>query len=880
MSKSDRESMSRSERKKNKKKKKPPKKQGLWKKIFLGLLGFILLVVVAGAGLFVYYASSAPELTDKDLRGTYASEFVDMNGEVLYTLGGEVREFASASDYPEVMTDALMAIEDQRFESHFGIDPIGITRAAVGYVVNQEIVGGGSTITQQLIKNSVFSTLQEDQTLERKAQEAWLAIQLEQELSKEQIMTLYLNRIHMGGNVYGVATAAEEYYGKPVSELELHEAAMFAGMPRAPNYYNPYVNEEAAEQRRNTVLNEMVDFGSITQAEADAAKQFSVTEGLQEPTEDANAEVFDSFINTAIEEVKEKTNFNPSTAGLTIHTNYDPNAQQLLYDVANSDEYVQFPNDELQTAITLIDSTTGKITAMIGGRKHEGIALRNRTTENSRSVGSTIKPLTVYGPAVELLQYSTYHQVYDEPYELNGWPPSNYDNRFRGQISMRESLVDSRNVTTAKLFNEDLGGQHDEVQEFLEGLGIDVSELNSQHDTLLPSNAINGDIRPLDLTGAYTAFANNGNYNEPHAVTKVVTQNGEEIDLTPTTTRAMADSTAYMVTDILKGVIPHYGQQLSIPGYIHAAKTGTSNYTQDEKDDRGIPNNGVPDSWVVGYSPYYTMSVWVGYDEYYTYLRPDDGSTLLARSIYRETMSRLVEGFEQRDWQRPESVVSHSIENGTDPAQLAAPGSRNSVSELFVRGNEPSQRAEPEEPEEPEEIDLSAPSGLTARYIAETDDISINWDSYQLPDSADGDVQYVLNVNGNEQVLSGTEHLVTEPPRGTVEITLAVRVGDQTGPSSSAQIEVPALEEEEEEPEVDEDEELPPEEEETPPEEDNSEGTSPEENEGENETPPQDGENGGDTPPEDETPPEENENNTSNRSSGEDSNSADNNNND
>lgn len=797
MSKSDQKELSRSDRKKKKNKKKP-KKRGVWKKIFLGIFAVILALIVGGVGLFAYYASNAPELTEEDLTGTYASEFVDMNGEVFYTLGGVERDFATFEEYPEVMTDAIMAIEDQRFKNHIGIDPIGIARAAVGLVIEGEIVGGGSTITQQLIKLSVFSTLKEDQTLERKAQEAWLAIQLERELSKEQIMTLYLNKIHMGGNVYGVATAAEEYYGKHVSELELHEAAMFASMPRAPNYYNPYVNEEAAETRRNLVLDVMAEVGSITQAEADAAKQIPVTEGLQEPSEDEDTQVFDSYRSAVIDEVREKTGLDPHTAGLTIHTNYNPEAQQLLYDVVNTDEYVDFPNDELQTAVTLIDSSTGKINAMIGGRKQEGQALTNRATDNTRDVGSTIKPLTVYGPAIEFLNYSTYHQVYDEPIE-EGYNPSNYDNRYKGQMSMREALVDSRNVPTAKLFNDDLGNYREQITSFLESMDIDVSKMNPQDDFLLESNAIRADIDPVTLTGAYTAFANGGNYNEPHTVTKVVTQDGQEIDLTPQTERVMKDSTAYMVTDMLKGVIPHYGQQLSIPGYVHAAKTGTSNYTADFKERNNIPNNGVPDNWVVGFSPYYTMSVWVGYDNYATYLTPDDGSTRLSRAIYREAMSRLVSGLERRDWERPDSVVELEIEDGTDPAQLAAPGSDNTVSELFVRGNTPTERAEPEEPEE---IELSAPSGLSARYVAESDDVSIRWDAYELPEDVEGTVQYLLSINGQEQVVSETEHLITDPPRDVLEISLAVRVGEQTGPAALVRIVVPDPQEQDsEEPE-------------------------------------------------------------------------------
>lgn len=819
MSKSDQKEMSRSNRKNKQQNSKKSKKKGsIWKKILLGFLGLILAALVGGFGLFVYYASDAPELTEKDLRGNYTSDFVDMNGEVIYTLGGFDRKFATSEDYPEVMIDAIMAIEDQRFNSHFGIDPIGIARAAIGYLVEGQIVGGGSTITQQLIKLSVFSTLKEDQTLERKAQEAWLAIQLEQQLSKEQIMTLYLNKIHMGGNVYGAKTAAEEYYGKNIKDLELHEAAMFASMPRAPNYYNPYVNEEAATTRRNLVLDVMAEEGMITQAEADAAKEIPVTEGLQEPTEQANTQVFDSYIETVIEEVRAKTGLDPQIAGLTIHTNYDPDAQQLLFDVANTDDYVQFPDDKIQTAMTLVDSATGKVTAIIGNRKVEGQKLRNQAIKSNRSIGSTIKPLTTYGPAIEFLNYSTYHQVYDTPIEDSDYQPNNYDNRFKGQMRMREALVDSRNVPTAKLFNDDLSGHRAETKAFLESMGIDVAGLNGSDNSgeLLGQNAISGDMSVFTLAGAYATIANLGNYTDPHTVTKVVTQDGQEINLTPETTRVMKDSTAYMLADMLKGVIPHYGQQLSVPGYVHAAKTGTTNYTEKEKEDHNLPSGAVPDNLVVGFSPYYTLSVWMGYNDYYKPLTPADGSTRLARQIYKATMTQLTSGLERRDWQRPESVVQLQIEDGTDPAELAPSGSSNAVSELFVRGFTPSVTAEPEIPD----VELAAPTGLSARYVAASDDVSINWNAFNLPEGIDTEVQYILSINGEEQTLTNTEYLLSNPPRGDISITLAIRVGDETGPASSVTLVVPELQDEE-----------------------------PEETE-----PPEDG-NGG-TPPEGELPPE------------------------
>ena len=856
MSKSDKETMSRSEKKKQNKKKtkkNSPNKMGLGKKILLGILGLILLVGVSGLGLFAYYAAQAPEITEKDLTGTYSSDLVDMNGEVFYSLGGEEREYASADEYPQVLRDAVMAIEDRRFEKHIGIDPIGIARAAVGYVTNAgQIVGGGSTITQQLIKNSVFSSLQEDQTLERKAQEAWLAIQLERKLSKEQIMTLYLNRIHMGGNVYGVATAAEQYYGKSVSELELHEAALFAGMPKAPNYYNPYKNPEEAEKRRNIVLDEMVEFGSITQDEADAAKKIPVTEGLQEPKEDdENMLVFDAYLTAVIDEVQEKTNYDPYTAGLTIYTNYDPQAQQVLYDTVNTDDYVNFPNDEIQTAASLIDSTTGKITALIGGRNLEGQLSTNRATSLDRSVGSTIKPLTVYGPAIELLKYSTYQQIVDEPYTNGDWSPSNYDNAYRGQMSMRDALVDSRNIPAAKLFNDEehLGNHHGEITEFLEGLGIDTSTLSPGSEGLVRSSAFNGTMTPVELAGAYAAFANQGTYTEPHTVTSVVSLDGEETNLEPTSNKAMEDYTAYMVTDMLKDVIPYYSSDLTIPGYIHAAKTGTTNYTSEQIAEANIPSDGVPDNWLVGYSPYYTMSVWVGYDDQFKEghnLTFTDGSRKLARLIYQSSMSRLVSNLETRDWQRPNSVVEESIENGSNPPLLAPRGSSNSVTELFVRGTEPNKTAEPD-------YVLSAPTGLSAQYIAEEDEVQVSWNAFELPDNIDEEVKYIISVNGQESTQTDTNFTISNPPKEELTITVAVQVKDETGPAAEVNILIQEPEEEEEEEEK-------PEEEEPEEEEENEESEKPETPE----EPEEDEDTGEDSPPEEDNNESENNNNENN----------------
>lgn len=777
------------------KKDKGKKKKSWIKRIFLALIGLFLLILVAGGSLFAYYASSAPELTDENLLGSFSTDLVDSQGEVFYTLGGQNRDFAEANDYPEVMKDAMTAIEDQNFYKHFGIDPIGIGRAALGYVTNLgKISGGGSTITQQLIKLSVFSTERSDQTLKRKAQEAWLAIKLERQLSKEQILTLYMNKINMSGNVYGIATASEEYYGKPVEELELQEAALFAGMAQAPNRYNPYVNPEEATNRRNTVLNVMRDNGDITAEEAEKAKAIPIEEGLVNRSDSSlNSQMFDSYLVKVLEEVEEKTGLNPATAGLTIQTNIDMDAQQAAFDIANSEEYVNFPDDELQTAISLVDANTGQVKALVGGRKQEGQLLTNRATSTDRPTGSTIKPITTYGPAIEYNKFSTYHQLVDEKWSYpNGTPLRNYDGKYVGQLSLREALVDSRNIPTARLFAEEV--DRADATEFVENLGLDTN-LMSKEGGLVNSNAISGTASPLQMASAYSAFSNGGNYTEPYTVSKVITQDGQEIDLTPKTNQAMSDYTAYMITDMLKDVAAHYSSTVGIPGVPQAGKTGTTNYTPEQIQEHNLPSDAVPDSWYVGYTSNYSLSVWTGYDKKYEdghWLSSKDGTRQLSRDIYQALMSKVSEGLDNSDWTKPASVSEVRVEAGSNPAKLPGPNTPESeiVTELFVAGTEPS------EVSTSYGEDLTAPTGLSAQYDEDANEININWDEYTLQDE-DEKATYVLSVNGKEVSVEGTDYTVADPDSGTVQITLSVQAYGNTGPAATTSVTVPEPVEEE-----------------------------------------------------------------------------------
>src|SRR5699024_10749999 len=337
-------------------------------------------------------------------------------GNVFYKLGSENREFVSSEEIPDVLKEAVVSIEDQRFYKHIGIDPIRIGGAVLANVKRGFGAEGGSTITQQLVKLSAFSTKEEDQTIKRKAQEAWLSLQLERKLSKDQILTLYINKVNLSDNVYGMGTASEHYYNKPINELQLHEAALLAGMPQAPNAYNPYTNPERAKKRRDRVLAMMVDHKVLSQEEADKAMQTPITEGLAEQDPEKNNLVFDSYLKQVLAEIKEKTGLDPFTSGLTVHTNLDMDAQQRLYDILNSEEYVKFPDERNQASVSVVDVKSGAVTALGRARKPEGQLGINRAAEQKRDIVSTMKPLSVYGPAIESQKYSTYEQVVDEPY--------------------------------------------------------------------------------------------------------------------------------------------------------------------------------------------------------------------------------------------------------------------------------------------------------------------------------------------------------------------------------------------------------------------------------------------------------------------------------
>ncbi|HBM7244867.1 TPA: PBP1A family penicillin-binding protein [Enterococcus faecium] len=635
-------------------------KKGLFIKILLGILSFFCILFLAGVGLFWYYAKDAPELTDKKLDATVSSKLYTQDGELFEDLGAEKREKISANELPKTLEDAIVSVEDRRFYKHIGVDPIRIIGSALSNFTSGGLQGG-STLTQQLIKLSFFSTSAEDQTLKRKAQEAWMAVRLEQKKSKQEILTYYVNKVYMSNGLYGMETASEMYFGKKLSELSLPQTALLAGMPQAPSAYDPYVYPDQAKKRRDTVLYTMLQNEKISQTEYDQAVNVPVTDGLQELTQsDDNTKIVDNYVKEVINEVQEKTDKNVYTDGLEIYTNLDLDAQKKLYDIVNTDQYVSYPDDEMQVASTLIDTNTGKVKAQIGGRHiAEDVTLGNNLAVNtSRDFGSTMKPVTDYGPAFEYLKYSTGKTITDAPYNYEGTstPVGNWDNQYMGTITLRQALYLSRNVPAVKLFNE-VGS--DKVASFLKNLGIEYS-------TIHQSNAISSNTEEQDgtkygasslkMAAAYAAFANGGTYYKPQYVNKIVFQDGTEETYEPDGKTAMSPETAYMITDILKDTITEgTGTNAQIAGLYQAGKTGTSNYTDDEYAKLGISSGVYPDILFAGYTPNYSISVWTGYNKKMTPVTSE--SSHVASDVYRELMRYVSANVTNTDWEMPSGLI-------------------------------------------------------------------------------------------------------------------------------------------------------------------------------------------------------------------------------
>ena len=636
---------------------------------FIGLLTFFVICVIAGGGLFAYYVSSVPKLTENKLQSTNSSRIYDGNGGLIADLGSEKRESASTDEIPIILVNAITSIEDKRFFTHRGIDVYRIMGAAINNLRHNS-TQGGSTLDQQLIKLAYFSTNTSDQTLKRKSQEIWLSLQMERQYTKQEILTFYVNKVYMGNGYYGMKTAAKSYFGKELGDLSVAQAALLAGIPQAPTQYNPYTNPDAAKERRNTVLNEMYEDKNISKEEYEQAKATDVSDGLLPLTNKASYEPYlDNYIKQVIEQVSTEANADIYSAGLDVYTNLDPDIQKYIWNVYNSNDYIAYPDDKFQVASTIIDVTNGHVVAQLGSRhQDENIALgTNQAVQTDRDWGSTMKPITDYAPAIEKRVYTnTGTTVYDTPYNFPGTstPVYNWDRKYYGSISLTYAIQKSRNVPAVKALQA-TGLEY--AQSFLKDLGIEYPEM-------FYSNAISSSTTSSDpkygassekMAAAYAAFANGGTYYKPSYIKSIKFEDGSTKSYDSKGVEAMSPQTAYMMNSMLKQVLTGgTATEAYVPGTINAGKTGTSSYSDDEyyqvqKESGVYADLIVPDETFVGYNTKYAMAIWTGYENRKT---PLYGSDLnIAKQIYGLTSRYLNQmyGAGSKDFDMPSGVYNN-----------------------------------------------------------------------------------------------------------------------------------------------------------------------------------------------------------------------------
>ena len=573
--------------------------------------------------VFVGYMLSLDAKIDIELEGmrlNYSSivYYIDEDGneqeyERLYD--SQNRTWVDLEDMPTYLKDAAIAIEDHRFMKHHGVDWTRTLSASANMFFKFKSDYGASTITQQLVKNL---TGDNQDTVKRKLQEIMRALYLERHYDKDTIIEMYLNSIYLGEGCYGVGTAANTYYNKDVSELTVAECAAMVGITNLPTYYNPYINPENNRERRINILNRMNDLKMISDEECTKAKNEDIkfsTETRRSTQTNVQSYFVDQIIEDVLHDLVEERGYSESVAlrtlysgGLKIYATVNPKIQSAMDDVfENSKNYPKYSGSvQPECAMILLDPQTGDVLGMRGGRGEKTAArILNRATQTKRPPGSSIKPISVYAPAIEYGIITPFSVEDDTPIRiLNGKVyPKNESRTYSGRITINEAVKQSINTVSMKTLEK---LTIERSYNFLTAnLGVtSLSKKGDKNLAPLSLGQLTNGITVLEMAAAYAPFANGGTYYEPRTYTKVLDNNGDvllEKKISPVTamTKKTATYMSYMLQNVVKSGTGTYAQLKN--GVPAAAKTGTSNNDEDR--------------WFVGYTPYYVGAVWFGYDQ-------------------------------------------------------------------------------------------------------------------------------------------------------------------------------------------------------------------------------------------------------------------------
>jgi penicillin-binding protein 1A len=636
----------------------------------IAIIIFVVLVTGAGLGFLTASIHTMPSLKG-EIRPAASSQVFDSNGKLIATIHSvENRLPVPLAKVPKDLQNAFVATEDARFFQHFGVDPRAIVRAVFANVLDRGVTEGASTITQQLARNALLS---QEQTLKRKIQEAVLAIQIERQYTKAEILELYLNQIYFGQGAYGVQAAAWVYFGKNVENLNLAECALLAGIPKSPNYYSPLNNLKAARERQSTVLDQMVKYEYISQATASKAKTTELKLATRSSSSTGEASYFVDYVTQQL--IDRYGADAVYKEGLKIYTSLDLNLQR-----AAEKAMAQLPTyrtdakgiKQPQGALVAIEPHTGQIKAMVGGRGNDQF---NRAVMAERQPGSAFKPF-VYLAALES-GMTPATVVEDKPVTIGNYSPTNYDHKYRGKVTLRTALENSLNVVAVKLAQR--VGPEKPIY-YAQQMGISTLVTRGPVNDVNMAMALGGltrGVTPLELASAYGVLANGGVRVEPTAVLRVVDRNGKVLEQhQPRAKAVINERSAYLLTDMMKGVLIRGTGGGANIGRPAAGKTGT---TSDHHD-----------AWFVGFTPDLVTAVWMGSDTPES-LNGMTGGDLPA-TMWHDFMLAALAKSPVRDFPRPSGIVSAPV--SPKDGLLVDPKSKDARQEIFIEGTQPTKRSQ------------------------------------------------------------------------------------------------------------------------------------------------------------------------------------------
>lgn len=710
----------------------------------LVLLVFFLISACAAAGLLVISLKDLPAFNEKNLIPATTTQIYDNNDKLITQIGVENRIQVSLSQIPLHVQEAFLAAEDHLFYEHHGIRIEAIARAAINDAMH--IFGadrnfqGGSTITQQLVK---LSFLNPEKTIKRKIQEAILALKMENRYSKEEILAMYLNRIYFGEGAYGIQAAAQTYFGKDAGDLTIAQAALLAGLIKSPNNYSPYQNFDVAMSHRNQVLDNMYQYDFINEEDYQQAKAEEFE--LKNSDPNVNKYPYPFFVDYVTEQLVEQFGEEKVfKGGLKVYTTLDPQiqtyAEKAMANQSNFPASQRDSNDVLQPqgAMVIMEPKTGQIKALIGGREHTHQRSLNRATMSPRQPGSAIKPILAYGPAIDQKGMGPATVINDAPVTYSSYgnyAPRNSGGGYRGLITLRTALTHSVNIVAVKLLMDHV--KISNAVEFAARMNINIEPTG-------PAIALGGltyGVTPLELTAAYAAFANLGVYNSPVSILRVEDYNGTTLfEAEPAPRRVMKETTAYLMTDMMKSVVQYgtgTGAQIGRPA---AGKTGTT--------DEG------KDIWFAGYTQDLVGVVWIGYD--IPVKMPQDYGGTYPAKIWREVMSQAHQRIPSHDFIRPQGIISATVDSksGLRPGSNTPP--EHMVTDLFASGTEPTKYDDTHVL-----VEVCATSGLLPNeYCPERITRVMLKSSYASPSTADYNMRVptkICDVHGVDGLINPEE---------------------------------------------------------------------------------------------------------------------------